>query len=124
MPLLFLESVGTTELVVVLMMALVVFGPRRLPELARSWGDKLTELKRATNAFKTTWEREVTIESIEREVAIERVRIAETLPTPAVLTEEHAASAETPQAMTVTLPQGATVERGSHGETTALTVTS
>lgn len=96
MTLLFLESVGTTELLVVLLVALVVFGPRRLPELARTLGGKLTELKRATNDFKSTWEREVIIESIDREVAIERLRIAEALPTPAVLTEEHAAPAENP----------------------------
>ncbi|MDT7541080.1 MAG: sec-independent protein translocase protein TatA [Acidobacteriota bacterium] len=67
MTLLFLESVGTTELLVILIAALVLFGPRKLPELSRSLGKGLSEFKRASDEFKQTWEREVSFETSERE---------------------------------------------------------
>jgi TatA/E family protein of Tat protein translocase len=67
MTLLFLESVGTTELLVILIAALVLFGPRKLPELSRSLGKGLSEFKRASDDFKRTWEREVNLDSFERE---------------------------------------------------------
>jgi sec-independent protein translocase protein TatA len=56
--LLFLESIGTTELLVVLLVALVVFGPRKLPELGRSLGRALRQLQSASDDFKRTWETE------------------------------------------------------------------
>ena len=124
MPLLFLESIGTTELLAILLVALVVFGPRRLPGLARSWGKSLNEFKRAADDFKRTWEREAALESIEREVAVERAMVAEPPPPTAVPTGERAAGSETLQGMTVTLPQSATIERGSHVEARALAINS
>jgi sec-independent protein translocase protein TatA len=56
--LLFLEFIGTTELLVVLLVALVVFGPRKLPELGRSLGRALRQLQSASDDFKRTWETE------------------------------------------------------------------
>jgi TatA/E family protein of Tat protein translocase len=67
MTLLFLESLGTTELLLILVAALVLFGPRRLPELSRSLGKGLNEFKRASDEFKRTWEREANLDSYERE---------------------------------------------------------
>lgn len=52
--LLLLEFIGTTELLVVLVVALVVFGPRRLPELGRSLGRALRQLQSASDDFKRT----------------------------------------------------------------------
>jgi sec-independent protein translocase protein TatB len=75
MALLFLESVGTTELLVIVVVALVVFGPRKLPELARSLGKSLNEFKRASDDFKRTWEREVEVERIERQEHVDRAMI-------------------------------------------------
>ena len=54
--LLFLEFIGTTELLVVLLVAVVVFGPRKLPELGRSLGRALHQLQAASDDFKRTWE--------------------------------------------------------------------
>ncbi|MGH9930923.1 MAG: twin-arginine translocase TatA/TatE family subunit [Pyrinomonadaceae bacterium] len=62
MVLLILESLGSTELVFILVMALVFFGPRKLPQLSRSLGKNLAEFRRASEDFKRTWEREVTLE--------------------------------------------------------------
>ena len=56
--LLFLEFIGTTELLLVLVVALVVFGPRKLPELGRSLGRALNQLQAASDDFKRTWEAE------------------------------------------------------------------
>jgi sec-independent protein translocase protein TatA len=73
--LLFLESIGTTELLVILVAALILFGPRRLPELSRSLGKSLSEFKRASDDFKRTWEREVEVERVEQQERIERAMV-------------------------------------------------
>ena len=61
--LLILEFIGTTELLVVLLVALVVFGPRKLPELGRSLGRALRQLQSASDDFKRTWETEARTEA-------------------------------------------------------------
>ena len=46
-------------------MALVFFGPRKLPQLSRSLGKNLAEFRRASEDFKRTWEREVALEDLQ-----------------------------------------------------------
>ena len=65
--LLILESLGSTELVFILIMALVFFGPRKLPQLSRTLGKNLAEFRRASEDFKRTWEREVALEDLNAE---------------------------------------------------------
>ena len=60
--LLFLEFLGTSELLVIAVVALLLFGPRKLPEIGRSVGKALGEFKRASDDFKRTWEYEVELE--------------------------------------------------------------
>jgi sec-independent protein translocase protein TatB len=60
--LLVFEFLGTTELLVIAVVALVLFGPRKLPEIGRSVGKALGEFKRASDDFKRTWEYEVELE--------------------------------------------------------------
>ena len=43
------------------LVALIVFGPRRLPEMARKFGKMMTELRKVSNDFKSTWEREASM---------------------------------------------------------------
>jgi len=57
-----LESLGATELLFILAIALIFFGPRKLPQLARSMGKGLAEFRKASDDFKRTWEREVALE--------------------------------------------------------------
>lgn len=71
------EFLGTTELMVILVVALVLFGPRKLPQLSRSLGKSLGEFKRASEEFKQTWEREVALESVEKEREINRAMLPE-----------------------------------------------
>lgn len=58
-----LESLGATELLFILAIALIFFGPRKLPQLARSAGKGLAEFRKASDDFKRTWEREVALET-------------------------------------------------------------
>jgi TatA/E family protein of Tat protein translocase len=74
---LFLESLGTTELLLILVAALVLFGPRKLPEMSRKLGKAVNDFRRAGDDFKRTWEREVAIESVDRDAAIDRAMVAE-----------------------------------------------
>jgi TatA/E family protein of Tat protein translocase len=64
---LFLESLGTPELILIALVALIVFGPRKLPQIGRTIGKYTAEFKRASQDFRETWEREVQeVESIEK----------------------------------------------------------
>ncbi len=58
-----LESIGTSELILIGLVALIVFGPRKLPELARMLGKAMNEFRRTTDDFKSTWTREVDFET-------------------------------------------------------------
>ena len=64
MVLLILESLGSTELVFILIMALVFFGPRKLPQLSRTLGKNIASFRKASEDFKRTWDREVTLEEL------------------------------------------------------------
>ncbi len=55
-------SIGMTELIVILVIALIVFGPRKLPELGRSLGKSIGEFKRASNELRSTIEDEIRVE--------------------------------------------------------------
>jgi TatA/E family protein of Tat protein translocase len=57
-----LGSIGMPELIVIFVIALIIFGPRKLPELGRSLGRGINEFKRASNELKSTFEEEVRIE--------------------------------------------------------------
>lgn len=61
--LLFFEFIGTSELMVVLVAALIIFGPRKLPELGRSLGQALHQVRSASADFKRTWETEALLET-------------------------------------------------------------
>ena len=58
-------SLGTPERITIFVIALIVFGPRKLPELGKSLGRSLAEFKRASNELKATFDREM--KTLERE---------------------------------------------------------
>ena len=58
-------NLGIQEVVIIFIIALVIFGPRKLPDLGKSLGKSLAEFKRASNELKRTWEDEVRAETEE-----------------------------------------------------------
>ncbi len=59
-------SIGMPELIIIFVIALIIFGPRKLPELGKSLGKSLAEFKRASNELKSTLEEEIRIEEQQR----------------------------------------------------------
>jgi sec-independent protein translocase protein TatA len=55
-------SIGMPELIIIFVIALIIFGPRKLPELGRSLGKSLAEFKKASNELRNTLEEEIRIE--------------------------------------------------------------
>ena len=67
-------TLGGPEVILILVVALIVFGPRRLPEIGKSMGKMLAEFRKASNDFKRT---------IEDELEAEKSRESQPTPTPA-----------------------------------------
>ena len=51
--------IGVPELIILLVVALIVFGPRKLPELGRSLGKSIGEFKRASNELRNTLDEDI-----------------------------------------------------------------
>jgi len=62
-------SLGMQEIIVIFILALIVFGPRKLPELGKSLGKGLAEFKKASNELKQTWEEEVRLDKEKEAIA-------------------------------------------------------
>jgi len=68
-------SIGMPELIIIFVIALIIFGPRKLPELGRSLGKSLAEFKRASNELKSTLEEEIRLDE-QRSALEERQKAA------------------------------------------------
>ena len=55
-------SIGMPELIIIMILALIIFGPRKLPELGKSLGRSLNEFKKASTDLQNTLEQEIKIE--------------------------------------------------------------
>lgn len=64
--------IGAQEMVVIFIVALVLFGPKKLPELGRTIGKALTQFRRASSDLKASFEREM--QNLERETEAEKLR--------------------------------------------------
>ena len=61
-------NIGFPEMVLIFVVALLVFGPKRLPELGRSLGKGLSEFRRASSDLKNSIEREIEAAEIEKSI--------------------------------------------------------
>lgn len=57
-------SLGVPELLMIFVVILIVFGPRRIPEIGKTLGKALGEFRKATDDLKNTIEREVRLEEL------------------------------------------------------------
>ena len=59
-------SLGIQELLLIFVVVLIIFGPRRIPEIGRTLGKALAEFRKATDDLKGTIEREVRLEELKQ----------------------------------------------------------
>ena len=97
------ENIGTSELLLVGIVALIFLGPRKLPEMARKMGKMMADFRATTNEFKSTWEREVNFEEEER-----AIRTGELSTAPAVAREN---SILAPSAAAAGVPEIRSIDR-------------
>ena len=111
---LILETLSSTELLFILVIALIFFGPRKLPQLARSMGKGLAEFRKASDDFKRTWEREVAMEESKPDVESENsiLSTAEPLDGPQAYIEDG----PTPESLVEPAKPDLVVARGSAPE--------
>jgi sec-independent protein translocase protein TatA len=82
-----LDSLGNSELLVILVAALIFFGPRKLPQLSRTVGKSLTEFRRASDDFKRTWAQEVALDVDDKKI----------MPAPSIASVDASVSGQTVQ---------------------------
>lgn len=75
-------SIGMSELIIILVIALIIFGPRKLPELGRSLGKSIGEFKRASNELRSTIEDEIRVEETRDRTAVTPPSAAAPVATP------------------------------------------
>jgi len=73
-------SIGMPELMIIFVIALIIFGPRKLPELGRSLGKSLSEFKKASNELRSTLEEEIRID--EHRTTLDTAKAAAAAPAP------------------------------------------
>ena len=68
-------TLGGPELFLIFVVALIVFGPRKLPDIGKSLGKMMSEFRRASNDFRSTIESEVESEKIRESMRIEAPKV-------------------------------------------------
>jgi TatA/E family protein of Tat protein translocase len=91
-------GIGMPEMILILAVALIVFGPKKLPDLAKSLGRALGEFKKATNEFKESISMDDTVNKVKEDLDDIKKRVEE--PFDATSTSDNAAMDEAPSAET------------------------
>jgi TatA/E family protein of Tat protein translocase len=93
-------TLGGPEVILILVVALIVFGPRRLPEIGKSMGKMLAEFRKASNDFKRT---------IEDELEAEKTKESQPAPIPAPEATPPVSDVGATDATTAAVPEAAVV---------------
>jgi TatA/E family protein of Tat protein translocase len=102
-------SLGIPELILIFVVALIVFGPKRLPEIGRTLGKAMGEFKKATDDFKNTIEREVQVEELKQLASTTIIPVHESISRTAPVTPEPAVlPAEPPSHIADLTPESVT----------------
>jgi sec-independent protein translocase protein TatA len=64
-------GIGIPELMIIMVITLIVVGPHKLPELARSLGKGLAEFKKASNDFRRNIEEEAKTAEVKERIVVE-----------------------------------------------------
>jgi len=75
--------IGIPELIIIAFVALIFFGPRKLPELAKAAGKSIAEFKRASNDLRTSLDDEIRLEERKTAAAATSPTDPANLPSPA-----------------------------------------
>lgn len=102
-------SLGVPELLLIFVVVLIVFGPRKIPEIGRTLGKALGEFRRATDELKNSIEHEVRLEEL-KQIAPAIITPAESVSRsepPSQVTSVHAEAAAPGEDEVLPLPQDA-----------------
>jgi sec-independent protein translocase protein TatA len=102
---------GVPELILIFVVALIVFGPRKLPELGRSLGKSIAEFKRASNDLRSTLDEEIRLD--ERRTAAAATAAPTSAPPPALAAPVEISPTDPSVLASPAAPE--TVARGHHG---------
>jgi Tat protein translocase TatB subunit len=97
-------TLGGPELFLIFVVALIVFGPRKLPEIGKSLGKMMAEFRKASNDFRSTIESEVEAEKIRDSLRIEPPKVEPVPPARALPAET---GSTTPEAQPATAHEAA-----------------
>jgi Tat protein translocase TatB subunit len=91
-----LEGIGTQELILIGLVALIIFGPRKIPEIARTIGKTMADFRKVTSEFKSTWEKEVE-EDKQMLQTFAQEPVIETEPAPSIARAENEPQLASPE---------------------------
>src|SRR5262245_15873007 len=80
-------SLGGSEVIVLFVLALLLFGPRRLPEIGKTIGKAVAEFRKASQDFRTSLEREVEIDKLKEATRSVEASVQEALPRGSLLSD-------------------------------------
>ena len=103
--------IGVPELILIFVVALIVFGPRKLPELGRSLGKSIAEFKRASNDLRSTLDEEIRLD--ERRTATAAPAASTQAAPPALAAPVEISPTDPSMLSSPAAPE--TVARGHHG---------
>ena len=106
-------NIGLAELLIIVAIALIVFGPNKLPELARAFGKAMREFKKTTEEIKESFETETReLEQFKQNLVDQSLltNLAEELSHESLTTEETSAHPQSPPPPETPAVEGASAQ--------------